>query len=354
MRRRNPISKSQDGSLVKFVGKISHNENLDGEDLRKANLSRSDLRGSSFRNADLTGASLYKCDLRDCDFTGANLEQVNLAEAIVEGAIFRDCDMHNALLFDPAKLSTLRAISMREGGHSIAGFVLEPGGEADPMDEMLADLRDSPDYFVQYIDLITSFSEFSNDIDFTVSSTVTSRHILPLSTNVAHADQVLHLMLFRNDYKFNYLNFSGMDLSYANFGALNVDLEETPDFREDLFFKSTLFIDCNLEGANLFMCNFWRSDFSGANLVSAEVSAASFIECDMEGASLNEIVGYAVFSRSDLTNADLRKLDEETISDSDWSEAVFTGAKFDNAQVWMSGVASLSTNQLMDVIKGLQ
>ncbi|MHA2263417.1 MAG: hypothetical protein ACXAEN_13565, partial [Candidatus Thorarchaeota archaeon] len=67
----------------------------------------------------------------------------------------------------------------------------------------------------------------------------------------------------------------------------------------------------------------------------------------------NGIVGYATFSRSDLSNADLRKLDEETILDSDWHEAVVTGAKFDNAQTWMSGAASLSADQLMDVIKGL-
>ncbi|MHA1961972.1 MAG: pentapeptide repeat-containing protein [Candidatus Thorarchaeota archaeon] len=353
MRRRNPIPKSQDGSPVKFVGRVSHNDNLDGEDLIKANLSRSDLRGSSFRNADLTGASLYRCDLRDCDFTGANLEQVNLAEAIVDGAVFRNCNMLNALLFDPAKLSKLRAISLREGGDRIGGFVLEPGGEDDLMGDMLVDLRDSPDYFAQYIELSISFSEFADDIDFAVSGTELTRHLLPPTPSASGANQPLDLMLFRREYIFNNLNFSGMDLSGADFKALNVDLEETPDFREDLIFAATLFIDCNLEGADLYMCSFWGSDFSGANLANAEVLAASFNECDMEGASLNGIVGYATFSRSDLSNADLRKLDEETILDSDWHEAVFTGAKFDNAQTWMSGAASLSADQLMDVIKGL-
>ena len=107
MRRRNPIPKAWGKTPILFTFQDSPNENLDGEDLRLANLEGTNLSGSSFRKANLEGANLAGCDLSDCDFTGANLDGADLAFAKVDGAIFKDCSVEGAIFFDFIKLFTV-------------------------------------------------------------------------------------------------------------------------------------------------------------------------------------------------------------------------------------------------------
>ena len=106
-KRRNPIPKSWGKTPILFTFQDSPNENLDGEDLRLANLEGTNLSGSSFRKANLEGANLAGCDLSDCDFTGANLNGADLAFAKVDGAIFKDCSVEGAIFFDFIKLFTV-------------------------------------------------------------------------------------------------------------------------------------------------------------------------------------------------------------------------------------------------------
>ncbi|MHA2264630.1 MAG: pentapeptide repeat-containing protein [Candidatus Thorarchaeota archaeon] len=122
MRRRNPIPKSWGKTPILFTFQDSPNENLDGEDLRLANLEGTNLSGSSFRNANLEGANLASCDLSDCDFTGANLDGADLAFAKVDGAIFKDCSVEGAVLFDLIKIFTV-SVFEPINFEKIAGYI---------------------------------------------------------------------------------------------------------------------------------------------------------------------------------------------------------------------------------------
>ncbi|MHA2264629.1 MAG: pentapeptide repeat-containing protein, partial [Candidatus Thorarchaeota archaeon] len=121
-KRRNPIPKSWGKTPILFTFQDSPNENLDGEDLRLANLEGTNLSGSSFRNANLEGANLAGCDLSDCDFTGANLDGADLAFAKVDGAIFKDCSVKGAIFFDFVKLFTVSVFEPIDF-EKIAGYI---------------------------------------------------------------------------------------------------------------------------------------------------------------------------------------------------------------------------------------
>ena len=54
---------------------------LQGADLREADLREADLRGADLREADLRGANLWEADLRRADLRGANLWEADLLGA---------------------------------------------------------------------------------------------------------------------------------------------------------------------------------------------------------------------------------------------------------------------------------
>ena len=60
--------------------------NLEGADLEGADLREADLRGADLRGAYLRNATLRGADLRDADLEGANLEGAYLRDAYLEGA----------------------------------------------------------------------------------------------------------------------------------------------------------------------------------------------------------------------------------------------------------------------------
>ena len=72
-----------------------HQERIDlqGADLKKANLTEADLRGADLRETNLVSANLMSADLEGADLKkanlrGANLEGADLREANLEGAEF--------------------------------------------------------------------------------------------------------------------------------------------------------------------------------------------------------------------------------------------------------------------------
>ena len=78
---------------------------LSGADLRDADLRGADLRGANLYDADLRGANLYDAnlsgaDLRDADLRGADLRGANLYDANLSGANLCRADLSGANLYD--------------------------------------------------------------------------------------------------------------------------------------------------------------------------------------------------------------------------------------------------------------
>ena len=72
------------------------NANLYSADLRKANLRKADLRKANLINADLINADLRNADLRKADFRKANLINADLAYADLREADLRNANLYRA------------------------------------------------------------------------------------------------------------------------------------------------------------------------------------------------------------------------------------------------------------------
>ena len=66
---------------------------LNGADLREANLSGADLSGADLREANLSGANLNGADLREANLSGANLRWANLSGADLRWADLSGADL---------------------------------------------------------------------------------------------------------------------------------------------------------------------------------------------------------------------------------------------------------------------
>ena len=71
---------------------------LRNANLREANLNNADLSSAALKNADLGGANLRNADLRDADLGGANLRDADLRDADLRNANLRKADLINANL----------------------------------------------------------------------------------------------------------------------------------------------------------------------------------------------------------------------------------------------------------------
>ena len=80
--------------LDKIVEQHQHwlNEDCEGWNGMKADLSWADLRGANLRNADLRGADLRWANLRNADLRGADLRNADLSWADLRGAVFSVAD----------------------------------------------------------------------------------------------------------------------------------------------------------------------------------------------------------------------------------------------------------------------
>lgn len=82
--------------------------NMDGADLREADLSNTDLRRINFERTDLNGANLsgsdlteagfYHCDMRNCDLGASQLRSAFIMGCQLHKAYFRKADLTNAYL----------------------------------------------------------------------------------------------------------------------------------------------------------------------------------------------------------------------------------------------------------------
>jgi hypothetical protein len=70
-----------------------HNADVRGASLESAELTDANLTGANLRNANLQGAELNGADLTDADLTDSKLQGANLAETNLDNAILRGADM---------------------------------------------------------------------------------------------------------------------------------------------------------------------------------------------------------------------------------------------------------------------
>jgi len=72
---------------------------LSGADLYRADLYRADLSGANLSGADLSGANLYGANLSGANLSGADLSGANLSGADLSGADLSGADLHRADLY---------------------------------------------------------------------------------------------------------------------------------------------------------------------------------------------------------------------------------------------------------------
>ena len=97
------------------------NANLRSADLRKANLRKADLRKAALRNANLRNADLREADLIDANLSNTDLREANLSNADLRNANLNNADLGNADLSE-ANLyrANLRNADLREANLSNA------------------------------------------------------------------------------------------------------------------------------------------------------------------------------------------------------------------------------------------
>jgi hypothetical protein len=118
--------------------------NLRGALMVHARLSNAKLDDADFRGADLRAASLRQAQLWRTDFTRANLRHANLSGADVSGALFTDCQIFGAGLWQlvgaPGDTARMR----------ICQSLQEPPPPDSP--ELLADSLDSAQFMYLLLD----------------------------------------------------------------------------------------------------------------------------------------------------------------------------------------------------------
>jgi len=97
--------KSKNGKILKKVNvETLQGANLEGADLRRANLEgadlqKTDLRWANLREANLYGADLEGANLYRANLQGANLEGADLRRANLEGANLQRANLYRANLY---------------------------------------------------------------------------------------------------------------------------------------------------------------------------------------------------------------------------------------------------------------
>ena len=108
--------------LDKIVEQHKHwwNEDCEGWEGMRADLSDANLSGANLRGADLRGANLSDANLSDANLSGANLRRANLSGANLSGANLRRADLRRADLCD----ANLRGADLRRAEKLRLGRIL--------------------------------------------------------------------------------------------------------------------------------------------------------------------------------------------------------------------------------------
>ena len=280
---------------LKYIDQVSHNQNFDGEDLKRAILKGSDLTGCSFRGADLSEAILFECILTNCDFTGANLDGINLVGAKVDGAIFEDCSLNQALLFDLEKLTNVGSFNPKES--MLGGIVFDGTREATSLD-ILKDFTNL-DNLTQYTELMLTMTGadigvspfthavpqpmdrtyvISDDLNYKSAwafSTMNSRSIdtrIDFSTRYLTYSCFMEAEITNHRYYANKLYFKDINFEGSNFSKARCNRIE---------FNNSSFANADFRGATFKNCS-----FENCKIENTDLRGASFFDCDLEGAKL--------------------------------------------------------------------
>ncbi len=101
------------------------NSNLEGANLKGAYLSNSNLKGANLEGADLWKANLFKANLKGADLKGANLYKANLRGANLTGANLEGANLRGASLTG-ANLEGENLTGANLEGESLTGADLSP------------------------------------------------------------------------------------------------------------------------------------------------------------------------------------------------------------------------------------
>ena len=290
---------------LKVIDQVSHNQNFDGEILKRAILKGSELTGCSFRGADLSEAILFECVLTNCDFTGANLDGINLAGAKVDGAIFEDCSLNQALLFDLEKLTNVGSFNPKES--ALGGIAFDGTREATSLD-ILKDFTNL-DNLTQYAELMLTMT----GADIGVSPFT---HAVPQSMDRTYG--ISDELDYKSAWAFSTMNsrsigaridFSKRHLTYSCF--MGAEITNHRYYAK----KCVDFKDINFEGSNFSKARFNRVEFNNSSFAHADFRGATFKSCSFENCKLeNTDLRGARFFDCDLEGAKLLnvKVDQNT------------------------------------------
>jgi uncharacterized protein YjbI with pentapeptide repeats len=270
----------------------------------RARVAVAHAEGRSLAGIDLCGADLSDMDLSGIDLTGAflenailaraNLSSARMSRAVLAGADMSEVDLSEADLIE-ANLGDANLRSAKLDGASIAGAILN---KSDLTGASL------PGVTFEAADLSDVIFDGANLAKVKLDKVILKGNQLR-GCDFREAT-LTHAMLL--DVDLRSANFANAKLE--NVALMRCTLDGASFLKADLrglrLFEPCTFVGADLrgaliDGATLRQTDFTRADFSGATMISSDLS-----KCVLREANLYRVVAKnALFSRADLTGASL-------------------------------------------------
>lgn len=261
-----------------LVNEGGKNRNLEGVDLRGANLAYADLTGVNLKNANLTKANLSYCNLTDANLKGANLTETQFYQTILINTILIDVKTDNTEFCLCTTIDTIF--------NNISAF----------------------EYTIKIL------NQKNNDQYIHVNEINVEGY------NLSHLD--LRGYNFSQCYLSN-TNFSYSNLINCNFSKCRLGEYEYPCYNVEHYFvpyyntqsaanfSYTNLINANFSEADLNHVNFSGANLQNANLTKADLSHADLTGADLRGADLEN-------AKLDYVNLRATIIDESTKISEKW------------------------------------
>ena len=276
--------------------------NLEGADLRDAQIYNASFNGANFRRAKLNGASFEDGFVSGADFSHANLTDTDFGGAIADGAIFEGTNLsgtqfrYTSLVAANFKNATIRSTNFSSADLTNASVVQ-------------AKIITTPDF---------------SDVDLTSVDLGSRSHILNFDcekSSVGNEVECTNLA---------FADLSGQELIGVSFKGANLRGTNL----SNAFLQNTVFecIQFDFIDPDTNMAWVRCADLSDTDMSIAELSGASLVGANVENASLRwSTVREADLTRSNLSRVDLRNADltGSNLASADFTSAMLDGSVFD-------------------------
>ena len=239
------LAKARSGELEGTdITKISlKKSDLSGAKLKGAILHRGSFKKSNLKNADLSGANLSKADLSDVDISGANLAGADLSGVYAKGADFSNANLSGVKIFEGNLVNATfknADLSGADLSETNIGKCLFESVNASNVKLVDADATDS-----EWVDVDLTGANLSN-------ACLQNCRIEKLKAQ----------------------GLQGKNSDFSLSSITNTDMSKSE--LEEADFANTLLEQVNFSGSNLKNSLFNVSEHSDVNLTDAKIEGASF------------------------------------------------------------------------------